>query len=93
MYIEIDIYICIQFLGQEDPLGKGMATPVFLPGEFHRQRSLVDSFETPWTVAQGAPWVTPAVKNGSANTGDMSLISGSERSPGGGHDNSMDRGV
>ena len=28
-------------LGQEDPLEKGMATPpVFLPGEFHGQRSL-----------------------------------------------------
>ena len=32
----------VQFLGQEDPLEKGMApTPVFLPGEFHQQRSLV----------------------------------------------------
>ena len=31
----------VQFLGQEDPLEKGMApTPVFLPGEFHRQRGL-----------------------------------------------------
>ena len=31
----------IQFLVQEDPLEKGMATaPVFLPGEFHGQRSL-----------------------------------------------------
>ena len=29
-------------LGQEDPLEKGMAsTPVFLPGEFHGQKSLV----------------------------------------------------
>ena len=29
-------------LGREDPLEKGMATtPVFLPGEFHGQRSLV----------------------------------------------------
>ena len=29
-------------LGQEDPLEKGMTTPtpVFLPGEFHGQRSL-----------------------------------------------------
>ena len=27
----------VQSLGQEDPLGKGM---VFLPGEFHGQRSL-----------------------------------------------------
>ena len=31
----------VQSLGQEDPLEKGMATtPVFLPGEFHGQRSL-----------------------------------------------------
>ena len=33
----------IQSLIQEDPLKKGMATiPVFLPGEFHGQRSLMD---------------------------------------------------
>jgi len=31
----------VQSLGQEDPLEKGMATPVFLPGEFHGQRRLV----------------------------------------------------
>ena len=32
----------LRSLGQEDPLEKGMApTPVFLPGEFHGQRSLV----------------------------------------------------
>ena len=31
----------VQFLGQENPLEKEMATtPVFLPGEFHGQRSL-----------------------------------------------------
>ena len=30
----------VRFLGQEDPLEKGMATPVFLPGESHGQRSL-----------------------------------------------------
>ena len=31
----------VQSLGQEDPLEKGMATPlVFLPGESHGQRSL-----------------------------------------------------
>ena len=30
----------VQSLGQEDPLEKGMATPAFLPGEFHGQRSL-----------------------------------------------------
>ena len=34
-------------LGQEDPLEKGMATtPVFLPGEFHGQRSLAGY--SPW---------------------------------------------
>ena len=34
--------IWVQTLGQEEPLKKGMATtPVFLPGEFHGQRSLV----------------------------------------------------
>ena len=34
----------VQSLGQEDPLEKDMATaPEFLPGEFHGQRSLVDS--------------------------------------------------
>ena len=33
--------IQVQFLGWEDALEKGMAThPVFLPGEFHGQRSL-----------------------------------------------------
>ena len=30
----------VQSLGQEDPLEEGMGTPVFLPGEFHEQRSL-----------------------------------------------------
>ena len=31
----------VHSLGQEDPLEKGMATPVFLQGEFHELRSLV----------------------------------------------------
>ena len=32
----------VQSLGWEDPLEKGqLPTPVFLPGEFHGQRSLV----------------------------------------------------
>ena len=32
----------VQSLGLEDPLKEGMQpTPVLLPGEFHRQRSLV----------------------------------------------------
>ena len=30
----------VQSLGQEDPLEEEMATPVFLPGESHRQRSV-----------------------------------------------------
>ena len=37
----------VQSLDQEDPLEKGMeTTPVFLPGEFHGQRSLVGY--SPW---------------------------------------------
>jgi len=33
---------CVRFLCQEDPVVKGMLpTPVFLPGEFHGQRSLL----------------------------------------------------
>ena len=37
----------VQSLGQKDPLEKGMAaTPVFLPGEFHGQRSLAEY--SPW---------------------------------------------
>ena len=31
----------VQSLGQEEPLEKGMATPVFMPGKFHGHRSLV----------------------------------------------------
>ena len=37
----------VQPLGRGDPLEKGMATtPVFLPGEFHGQRSLMGY--SPW---------------------------------------------
>ena len=37
----------VQSLDWEDPLEEGMATtPVFLPGEFHGQRSLVG--HSPW---------------------------------------------
>ena len=37
----------LQSRGQEDPLEEGMATtPVFLPGKFHGQRSLVGY--SPW---------------------------------------------
>ena len=31
----------VQSLGREDPLKEWQPTPVFLPGEFHGQRSLV----------------------------------------------------
>ena len=41
----------VQSLGWEDLLEKGMATtPVFLPGEFHRQRSLMGY--NPWARKQ-----------------------------------------
>ena len=42
--------IQIQSLGQEDPLEEVMVThsPVFLPGESHRQRSLVG--HSPWSA-------------------------------------------
>ena len=39
--------IQVQSLGQDDPLEKGLAThSVFLPGEFHGQRSLIGY--SPW---------------------------------------------
>ena len=42
-----DMRDATRFLGQEDPLEEGLAaTPVFLPGEFHGQRSLVGY--SPW---------------------------------------------
>ena len=42
-----DIEVRVRSLGEEDPLEKGMGTtPVFLPGEFHGQRSLVGY--SPW---------------------------------------------
>ena len=37
----------IQTLGQEDSLEKEIPIPVFLPGEFHGQRSLVGY--SPWS--------------------------------------------
>ena len=36
----------VQSLGREDPLEKKLPTSVFLPGEFHGQRSLVGY--SPW---------------------------------------------
>ena len=41
----------VQSLGQEDPLEKGkIPTPVFLPGEFHGQKSLVGY--SPWGLKE-----------------------------------------
>ena len=40
----------VQSLGQEDPLEKGMDTPVFLPREFHGQRNLAGY--SPWSHKQ-----------------------------------------
>ena len=59
----------VQSLGWEDPLEEGMQpTPVFLPGEFHGQRSLVGY--TVHGIAksqtrlrnQHSPWSTPHVQ-------------------------------
>ena len=45
---------CIQSLGQEDPLEKGMATtPVFLPGESHGQGRL--GGYSPWDCKESDP--------------------------------------
>ena len=51
----------VQSLSQEDPLEKGMDTlpkntPVFLPGEFHEQKSL--SGYSPWRCRVEHDWVT-----------------------------------
>ena len=40
-YLPAMLEIWVRFLGWEDPLEKGMATPVFLCGESHGQRNLV----------------------------------------------------
>ena len=40
----------IQSLGWEDPLEKGIPTPVFLPEEFHGQRSLMGY--SPWGLKE-----------------------------------------
>ena len=41
-YLPAMLETCILSLGWEDPLEKGMATPVVLCGESHGQRNLVD---------------------------------------------------
>ena len=44
----------VRSLGLEDPLEKELApTPVFLPGKFHRQRSLVGY--SPWELQSMGP--------------------------------------
>ena len=53
------VQIPVPFLGRENPLKKGMATtPVFLPGEFHGQRSLVGY--SPWDHKESdtTKWLT-----------------------------------
>ena len=90
----------VQSLGQEEPLEEGMATSsVFLPGEFHGQRSLAgdspwgckesDTTEVTWHTIRFEGILTGSmVKNPLANagdTGDAGLIRGAERSPGEGH--------
>ena len=59
----------VQSLGWEDPLEEGMQpTPVFLPGEFHGQRSLVGytvhGIAKSQTLLrnQHSPWSTPHVQ-------------------------------
>ena len=94
----------VQSLGGEDPLGKGMATtPVLLPGKFHGWRSLIgyspwDCKESDtteqfhWHWRKGASQGTLVVKNLLANAGDIrdvGSVPGSGRSPGEGHDNSL----
>ena len=89
--------------------------PIFLPGEFHGQRSWVgysprgykDSDMTERLTLHFTSWVLKgfpgdsAVKNLPANAGDMGLIPGLGKSPGGENgsplqysclENSMDRG-
>ena len=79
----------------------GKPTPVFLPGEFHGQRSLAGyspwsgleevffpSEDNPSSFGRTSQMVL-MVKNLPANAGDASLIPGSGRSPGGGHGNPL----
>ena len=89
------------FLGQEDPLWrKWQPPPVFLPGEFHGQRSLAGY--NPWghkelnmTEQVTRLWVSEVglvVRNLPANVGhvrDTDLIPASGRSPGEGHGNRL----
>ena len=47
----------VRSLGQEDPLEKGMATPVLLPGEFHGRKSL-ESYSPRGHKRVGHDWAT-----------------------------------
>ena len=71
----------VQSLSWEDPLKKEMAThSIFLPGEFHGQRSLVGY--SPWSCKESHSterlnifaFGGPVVKNSPANAGDICLI-------------------
>ena len=49
----------VQSLGQEDPLEKGwQLTPVFLPGEFHGQRSLAGYSPQGHRESDKSEWLT-----------------------------------
>ena len=102
----------VQSLGQEDPLEKEMATHSSTlawkipwmeePGRLHTVHGITKSQTRLSNQNIRASQVVLMVKNLPANAGDMSLTSGSGRSPGGGHgnllqysylENSMDRGA
>ena len=56
----------VQTLGQEDALEKEMATqltPVFLPGEFHGQRSLMDYSLWGPKESDTTEWLTLSLSN------------------------------
>ena len=72
----------VRSLGQEDPLEKGIPTPVFLPREFHGQRSLAgyslwDHKESDTTeqLTLSGTLVSSAVKQDNTCTKNMSQIS------------------
>ena len=74
----------VRSLGLEDPLpgeGNGCPLPVFWPGEFH-------GLYSPWGCKESDTTERlslSVIKNPPANAGDVSLIPGSGRSPGGGN--------
>ena len=57
----------VRYLVWEDPMEKGMATPIFLPGESHGQRSLVGYSpvghnESDTTKAENTPSANTAIE-------------------------------